>query len=103
MNSPDPVLRVDRTTAPVSAGGASRSSPHHEQPLVVLMAEVERARAHVAAGRSRATGPASREDQEHRGQLLLAALDAYAAGALALGAPLPYRYRDEMRLLRAVL
>lgn len=77
-----------------------RSQP--AQPLAALKIEVERARTHVAAGRARGTTRVTREDQRHRYAELLDALDAYALGARKLGAPMPYRYRDDMRLLHAV-
>jgi hypothetical protein len=73
-----------------------------EQPLVALMLNVNQARAHVAVGRAREAGSSMRDDQQHRNGLLLTALEAYAEAACSAGAPLPYRYRDEMRLLRSL-
>jgi hypothetical protein len=66
------------------------------------MFEVNHARAGVLEGRNLGRGPLAREDQKRRCEQLLGALEAYAEAAAAAGVPLPYRYRDEIRLYRTI-
>jgi hypothetical protein len=46
--------------------------------------------------------PAGREEHRVRCAALAEAMEAYAEAATDAGIPLPYRYRDEMRLYRSV-
>jgi hypothetical protein len=74
----------------------------NERLLVHLLSNVNQARAGVRAGRSSPGNSTSGNDRRQRRTDLLAALEAYAAAVAASGVPLPYRYRDEMRLYRSM-
>ena len=74
----------------------------NERLLVHLLSNVNLARAGVRAGRSGRGNSTSGIDRRQRNTDLLEALEAYAAAAAASGVPLPYRYRDEMRLYRSI-
>jgi len=74
----------------------------NDRLLVALQQEVDKARADVQKGRAQSPGPYGATDQQRRCEHLLGALEAYADAASSAGVPLPYRYRDEMRLYRAV-
>lgn len=84
------------------SGSSRQDAARGEQPLVALMMEVNQARTYVVLGRARQTDSFQREDQHYRNRLLFSALEAYAEAASALGAPLPYQYRDQMRLLQLI-
>jgi hypothetical protein len=73
-----------------------------EAALIGLLVEVNLARAQVRESRGAAATPANRLDQQDRHTRLADAMEAYADVAAASGVPLPYRYRDEMRLYRAL-
>jgi hypothetical protein len=73
-----------------------------EKLLTALMLEVMQARVDVRQGRNVQGGPLAREDHKRRCEQLAGALEAYADAAAAAGVPLPYRYRDEMRLYRTI-
>jgi hypothetical protein len=97
--------RLRSTRLPVSAGReASVKSPQRhdrdESRLGALLYEVNRCRAQVRSGRQ--TALTTRDDQSQRCARLADAMEAYAAAAAESGVPLPYRYRDEMRLYRAM-
>lgn len=70
--------------------------------LVFLQQQVNIAREDVRRGRSLPPTPHRASEQQHRCERLAGALEAYAAAASSAGVPLPYQYRDEMRLYRAV-
>ena len=69
-----------------------------EAHLAGLLSEVNRARARLRAERHAPQTTTSRRDQRQSCKLLAEAMKAYADAASAAGVPLPYRYRDEMRL-----
>jgi hypothetical protein len=73
-----------------------------ERLLVVLQLKVTSARADVQKGRSSPPSPYAASDQQRRCERLLGALEEYADAASTAGVPLPYRYRDEMRLYKSV-
>jgi hypothetical protein len=77
-------------------------SPRDEKLLVDLMAEINQARDEVRDGRSRLSGPMTGQEQTRRMQQLVSALEDFADAASAAGVPLPYRYRDEIRMYRAI-
>jgi hypothetical protein len=70
--------------------------------LVALQQRVNEARADVQQGRSLPPAPQRAVEQQRRYEQLAGALEAYADAASNAGVPLPYRYRDEMRLYRAM-
>jgi hypothetical protein len=74
----------------------------NDQLLLHLLSNVNQARACVRAGRSEPGSATSGYDRRQRCTELLVALEAYASAATASGVPLPYRYRDEMRLYRSM-
>jgi hypothetical protein len=74
----------------------------NERLLVHLLSNVNLARAGVRADRSGRGNSTSGNDRLQRRAQLLEALEAYAAAAASSGVPLPYRYRDEMRLYRSI-
>jgi hypothetical protein len=69
-----------------------------EARLAVLLSKVNLARTSVRAQRN----VGNRDEHLHQCAALAAAMEAYADAAADAGIPLPYRYRDEMRLYRAV-
>lgn len=79
-----------------------RPRERDEALLVALLFDVNQARAEVRAGRSVTTSSSNRHDQQHRRGRLAEAMEAYADAAATSGVPLPYRYRDEMRLNRSM-
>jgi hypothetical protein len=82
---------------------APRSRPRRDEALLGrLLLEVNRLRSKVRAGRDL---PADFEGRRERHELRLSlaeAMETYAEAATTGGVPLPYRYRDEMRLHRAM-
>ena len=70
--------------------------------LLVLLSNVQQARARVRRGRALPGSAVSREAQIVLCAELLGALEAYADAASTAGVPLPYRYRDEMSLYRSL-
>jgi hypothetical protein len=74
----------------------------NDRLLVHLLSNVNLARAGVRAGRSGPGNSTIRNARRQQCTELLEALEAYAAAAAASGVPLPYRYRDEMRLYRSM-
>lgn len=81
---------------------APERPPRDPRLLVVLQERVARARADVMRGRSSAASHHRAVEQQRLCRLLAGALEAYAAAASDCGVPLPYRYRDEMRLYRSM-
>jgi len=79
-----------------------RFRDRNEALLIKLLFNVNRARAEVRAGRSVPATSTNRHDQQQRRALLADAMEAYADAAATSGVPLPYRYRDEMRLNRSM-
>lgn len=75
--------------------------PRDEVLLARLLGEVNRSRGRLRAARTTTVGPRS-EEHQHRCEQLAAAMEAYADAAAAMGVPLPYRFRDELRLHRAM-
>jgi hypothetical protein len=80
-------------------GGSPEPRQRNDRLLVHLLSNVNRARADVRASRG---NPGSSIYQRQRFAVLAGSLEAYAAEAAACGAPIPYRYRDEMRLYRSM-
>lgn len=81
---------------------APQRQPRDDGLLAVLQRQVTTARAHVQAGRAMAPNPQRAVEQQRRCERLAGALEAYAAAAVRAGVPLPYQYRDELRLYRSV-
>jgi hypothetical protein len=73
-----------------------------EAQLTVLLSEVNLARARVRAGRAAPQTTSARYELQLRCALLADAMQAYADAASGAGVPVPYRYRDELRLYRAM-
>ena len=70
--------------------------------LAMLMTEVRRARAAFAELRDQPATPHSQHDLADLVVELVAAMESYADAAAASGVPLPYRYRDDFQLYRAL-
>jgi hypothetical protein len=71
--------------------------------LAGLLSKVNLARTDVRADRNvQRTTPTSRDAHRVRCAALAEAMEAYADAASDAGVPLPYRYRDEMRLYRSM-
>jgi len=73
-----------------------------EARLAGLLSEVNQARTSVRADRSVPKSSIGRAEHRVRCAALAEALEAYAEAATDAGIPLPYRYRDEMRLYRSM-
>jgi hypothetical protein len=73
-----------------------------ERLLAHLLSNVSRARAELRAIRGNPGSSTDRSDQRQRFADLAESLEAYAAAAAASGVPIPYRYRDEIRLYRSM-
>ena len=69
-----------------------------EALLARLLSDVSLARARVRDGRKQRGS--SRVEQQQRCARLADAMEAYAQAAHDAGIPVPYRYRDELRLYR---
>ncbi len=67
-----------------------------------LLVQVNRARSAFRAGRALPVNSATRLEQAQRTAQLAKAMEAYADAAASAGVPLPYRYRDELRLYQAM-
>jgi hypothetical protein len=76
--------------------------PRDERLLELLRYRVAIARADVHLGRAMPPGPLRVTEQDHRCERLRDALQAYSDASSAAGVPLPYRYRDELRLYSAM-
>jgi hypothetical protein len=70
--------------------------------LIRLLSDVKRARAAFRAGRLESVAASSRSQQVLRAAQLASAMESYADAAASTGVPLPYRYRDELRLYQAM-
>ena len=79
-----------------------RPRDRNEALLIELLFNVNRTRAEVRAGRSVPATSSNQHDQQRRRGRLADAMQAYADAAASSGVPLPYRYRDEMRLNRSM-
>lgn len=82
--------------------GTSRRPSRNDALLVALMTEVSRARTRVESGRLLRPHAGSAEEQTFRMQALASALADFADAASRVGVPLPYRFRDEIRLYEAL-
>ena len=80
---------------------APRRAARNDALLVSLLSEVNRCRALVREGRA-SPGSTTRSDHAAQCAELAEAMRAYADAAAESGVPLPYRYRDEMRLYQAM-
>jgi hypothetical protein len=67
-----------------------------------LLIQVHRARSAFRAGRALPVNSTTRLEQAQRTAQLAKAMEAYADAAASVGVPLPYRYRDELRLYQAM-
>jgi len=76
--------------------------PDNELHLITLLDEVNRARAAFRNQRDKPGSAGAGLEQQRLAVNLLDAMQAYADAASASGIPLPYRYRDEMRLYRTM-
>jgi len=76
--------------------------PRDDRQLVLLQRHITVARADVQLGRSLPPGSQRALEQGRRCERLTQALQAYADAASDAGVPLPYRYRDELRLYRSM-
>jgi hypothetical protein len=88
----------DRTGSTAGSRGARRD----EALLGSLLSQVSRARAEVRAGRGDPARNGGHLEQARRTARLAEAMEAYADAAATAGIPLPYRYRDELRLYRSM-
>jgi len=77
------------------------NEPLSAEPTRLLLTEVVRSRAALTTARRRQSesGPSTVSTAR---QELVAALSAYTACLVAGGVPVPYRMRDELRLLRGL-
>jgi hypothetical protein len=75
---------------------------HEEARLADLLSRVNEARTSLRAERSQPMTVMTRAEYRIRCAALVEAMGAYAAAATDAGIPLPYRYRDEMRLYRSM-
>ena len=75
----------------------------NEALLIALLYDVNRARQAYRAGRGEPLTAANRLEQVHRTAHLVEAMEAYADATATVGIPLPYRYRNELRLYKATL
>jgi hypothetical protein len=74
----------------------------NEALLMALLFEVNLARTAFRAGRGQSLGPTGRPEHAKRAADLASAMEKYADAAASAGVPLPYRYRDELRLYQAI-
>ena len=89
---------VDRSERRDGSGRTARD----EGLLADLLSQVSRARAEFRAGRGAPARHGGHVEQARRTARLAEAMEAYAAAAASAGVPVPYRYRDELRLYRAM-
>lgn len=83
-------------------GPGRTGPPRDEGRLVGLLARITAARAALQHARALPSTPASRRELARCSERLAAAMEAYADAASRAGVPLPYRYRDELRLHRSL-
>jgi hypothetical protein len=74
--------------------------PRDEAHLARLLSEVNEARARFRANKQAPPTAKSRGEHQECCASLADAMQNYADAAADAGIPLPYRYRDEMRLYR---
>jgi len=72
-----------------------------EAHLAGLLSKVNLARTDVRADRSRRTA-GTRDEHRALCAALASAMEAYSDAATDAGVPVPYRYRNEMRLYRSM-
>jgi hypothetical protein len=81
--------------------GPTRPSRNNAE-LARLLGEVRRAEAAFRESRDRIDHPGTRRDRARDAERLAEAMQAYADAASESGIPLPYRYRDNLKLFRAL-
>jgi hypothetical protein len=81
----------------------STSPARDEKLLTALLSEVQHARSEFRAGRGQPASSTNRLDQARRTARLAEAMESYADAAATAGIPLPYRYRDELRLYQSMV
>lgn len=74
----------------------------NEALLISLLHEVNRARTAFRDARALPVTSTNRLEQAERTAHLAKAMEAYADAAASVGVPLPYRYRDELRMYQAM-
>ena len=79
-----------------------RRRERNEALLIHLLHDVNRARANIRLNRGVRGGPTTGQASTQLCSELADAMHAYADAASESGVPLPYRYRDEMRLYDAM-
>jgi hypothetical protein len=96
-------LRIDdgRGSGPDSGpAGEASLMPRDEAHLAMLLSQVNRARAELRATRHAPLTSTSQVEHQQCCASLADAMERYADAAANAGIPLPYRYRDELRLYR---
>jgi len=83
-------------------GRPAQRPVRNEALLISLLFEVNRARYAFRAGRALPVNSTNRLEQVQRTAHLAKAMEAYADAAASVGVPLPYRYRDELRMYQAM-
>jgi hypothetical protein len=103
------VMATSTNHVPRSHGATALGDPERpqramrsEELLFALLSNVRRARSAFRAGRTRTVSSTTRPVQAQFALELVVAMEAYADAASRAGVPLPYRYRDELRLFKAV-
>lgn len=79
-----------------------RTARRDESLLCELLSDVSRARSDFHGARNRPDRHEAKAAQTVRALRLAAAMEAYAEAATSAGIPLPYRYRDQLRLYKAL-
>jgi hypothetical protein len=74
----------------------------NELKFASLLSEISRARASVREGRGSPPSYLTRHEQKRLCEQLVEALETYANAAAIARVPLPYQFRDEIRLYRAL-
>ena len=87
---------------PTESADAPRRTGRDEALLCELLSQVNRARAEFRAGRGQPSRHGGHLEQARRTAQLAEAMEAYADAAASSGVPLPYRYRDELRLYQSM-
>ena len=80
----------------------AHSPRRDEARLAELLAEVNRSRIRIRVQQGLRLDSSSRNELARCYDALADALEAYADEASGSGVPLPYRFRDEMRLCRSM-
>jgi hypothetical protein len=74
----------------------------NERQFASLLSEISRARASVREARGSPPSYLTRQEKERSCERLVEALEAYANAVAIARLPLPYKFRDEIRLYRAL-